>query len=141
MLDDILIHENLIIPRNELELSFAKSGGPGGQNVNKLNTKVYLRWHFSESKLEKTLLDRFSIYFQSSITEKGDILVCSERFRTQEKNLTDCIEKFQAMLQAALVVPKERKKKKMPRAVKEKRLQGKKQNSRKKKNRCRVSED
>ncbi len=135
MLDDIVINDQLTIPRNECEISFAKSGGPGGQNVNKLNTKVYLRWHLADSKCDVVLLDRIHQKCHSYITEKGDLLLCSEKFRTQEKNLTDCVEKLQAILKAALVIPKQRKKKKISKASKEKRLQEKKQQSKKKKNR------
>ncbi|NUM35497.1 MAG: aminoacyl-tRNA hydrolase [Candidatus Brocadiae bacterium] len=141
MIDDIFVDDSLTIPRSEYEISFAKSGGPGGQNVNKLNTKVYLRWHISESKLDESLFQRIEKSCYSYLTEKGDLLVSSERFRTQEKNIQDCVEKLQKMLKSALVIPKERKKKKITRAEKEKRLQSKKQQSRKKKSRGKITEE
>ncbi len=135
----IIINENLSIPFHEIDISHAYAGGPGGQNVNKLNTKVFLRWHLSQSiSLSEDLRLRIAQEARSYLTKNGDLLFSSTRFRTQPQNIQDCIEKLRKEIEKAFVVKKERRKTKMPRGIKERILKQKKQKGEKKKWRSKV---
>lgn len=126
----------LHIPIEELEISFAKSSGPGGQNVNKTNTKVQLSWQLmhspalTDSKRELLLKN-----LQSKLTVDGRLVIVSDRFRSQDRNREDCLLKFAAIIEKATFIPKARKKTKPTKASKEKRLKDKKSRSEIKKNR------
>jgi ribosome-associated protein len=97
------------IPDSEFEFSFARSSGPGGQNVNKVNSKAVLKWdlHSSPSITED---ERLRLLEKLKLNESGQVVLMSDRFRDQKKNREDCIQKFGAMIEQALHVPKKRKK-------------------------------
>lgn len=139
MTEDIVVNNDLSICGKELSVSHAKSGGPGGQNVNKLNTKVFLRWDMSQnSHLSEEMRDRIIKKCTTYLTGKGEILVQSTRYRSQEENLKDCIEKLRNILQKALKPEKRRRKVKKSAHAKEEQLQEKKRCSEKKKRRMRI---
>lgn len=96
---------------NELQISYVRSSGPGGQNVNKVNSKCVLRWNPSKSAglseaIRSRLLDRLS----PKLTTEGDLIVTSDRFRDQKRNLDDCVEKLAALIAEAAIPPRPRKK-------------------------------
>ncbi len=97
------------IPESEFEFSYARSSGPGGQNVNKVNSKAVLKWdlHSSPSITED---ERLRLLEKLKLNESGQVVLMSDRFRDQKKNREDCIQKFGAMIEQALHVPKKRKK-------------------------------
>lgn len=97
------------IPDSEFEFSYARSSGPGGQNVNKVNSKAVLKWdlHSSPSITED---ERLRLLEKLKLNESGQVVLMSDRFRDQKKNREDCIQKFGAMIEQALHVPKKRKK-------------------------------
>ena len=97
------------IPESEFEFSYARSSGPGGQNVNKVNSKAVLKWdlHSSPSITEE---ERLRLLEKLKLNESGQVVLMSDRFRDQKKNREDCIRKFGAMIEQALHVPKKRKK-------------------------------
>ncbi len=97
------------IPESEFEFSYARSSGPGGQNVNKVNSKAVLKWdlHSSPSITEE---ERLRLLEKLKLNESGQVVLMSDRFRDQKKNREDCIQKFGAMIEQALHVPKKRKK-------------------------------
>ena len=137
--DDVFINERVTIPWGQLSVSFAKSGGPGGQHVNKVNSKVYLRWNLSKNnELNEGQRRKIEQELAGYLTDEGEILIYSTRSRSQQQNLEDCIEKLRTLVAKALKPKKIRKKMKMPRAIKEKRLQNKKKNAQKKKMRTKV---
>lgn len=127
------INSRFRIPLSEFEFSVARSSGPGGQNVNKVNSKVQLRWspHASPSIPEEV---RFRVLtkLESQLTTEGDLLVVSQLYRDQPRNRENCLEKLGEILRASLVVPKTRKATKPSRAAKARRLKNKKLGSEKK---------
>jgi ribosome-associated protein len=107
---DIRVHENLFIPATELEVSYARSSGPGGQNVNKVNSKVTLKWALHQSELlPMTVLDRLRVLAKSRLLDDGSLQVTSQVHRDQLSNLRDCVQKIQHLVLAALNPPKSRK--------------------------------
>ena len=121
------------IPESELTFTFARSGGPGGQNVNKVNTKAILRWDIAASDtLPPAVKARFVQRFGNRITEDGELVIASDRFRSQARNKTDCIDRLHAMVLEVLHPPKPRKATRPTKAAKKRRLEGKRQQARKK---------
>lgn len=122
------------IPYTELHFEFVRSGGPGGQHVNKTNSAAILRWHidstevFSEDQKVKLLA-------KLKINQEGEIVIRSEEFRDQEKNKKRCLEKLDFLIEKALFVQKKRKATKPSKAQKEKRFKAKKVRSEVKKSR------
>ena len=132
----LVINSQLSIDRNELEFTFARSSGPGGQNVNKVNSKAQLRWPVATSaSLTDEQRARILSRYRHRITEAGELLVSSQRFRDQPRNIDDCLEKLQALLATALAPRKTRRLTKPTRASKARRLQAKRQLTEKKQSR------
>ncbi len=134
---------NLTIPREELEISFARSGGPGGQNVQKVSSKVLVRWKpTASSALPDDVKERLLAQQRHRFTKEGDLLITSQRTRDQGKNLADCLEKLRALIVQALHPPKKRKKTRPTRGARERRLRAKRhQAGRKQTRRKPVPED
>lgn len=129
------------IPFREFSWSVARSSGPGGQNVNKVNSKVILRWSPRETiGLPADVLNRFLSRYGSRLTEDGELIVASERFRDQPKNRADCLEKLAALLRSVAVPPKVRRATKPSLGSKRRRLADKKQRSQTKQGRRRPDE-
>jgi ribosome-associated protein len=125
------ISGKLTIPENELRFTFSPSGGPGGQNVNKVSTRVTLLFDVnSSSSLSESQKQKIRTRLASRVNEAGILAITSSTFRTQGANRQDAILRFRDLLAAALSERPARKKTKIPRRVKEKRLQVKKRRSR-----------
>jgi ribosome-associated protein len=121
---------------SELLFSFSRSGGPGGQNVNKVNTKVELRFDIAKSLVltdaqKEILLDRLA----RQISSDGSLIIISQATRSQLQNKEDAIAKFYDLLNKSLKPIKKRKPKTISKAAKENRLKEKKENSEKKERR------
>lgn len=87
------------IPLDKVEFSYARSSGPGGQNVNKLNTKAEIRFHvMSADWIPYDVRQRLVQYQSNKISNDGDLIVTSQEHRTQAKNKEDCINKLRLML-------------------------------------------
>ncbi len=124
------ITETLSIPDEELSWSYARSGGPGGQNVNKVSSKAVLRWDVAASpSLPVDVKARLRARERRRITTEGELVLSSQRYRDQERNRQDCLEKLCELVRSAIFVPKARKKKKPTRASKERRLAEKRHRS------------
>ena len=107
---DIRVHENLVIPATELEVSYARSSGPGGQNVNKVNSKVTMKWALHETQLlPESVADRLRVLAKSRLIEDGSLQVTSQVHRDQMQNLRECMTKIQQLVLQALNPPKARK--------------------------------
>lgn len=123
--------------RSELRFGFSRSGGPGGQNVNKVNTKTELRVRLEAMHgLSERALARLRQMARSRITAEGDVLVVSETERTQEGNRRACLERLRGVIIAAQKENKPRRKTKPGRAAKARRLESKKKQSAKKRMRA-----
>ena len=113
------ITETISIPDTELSWSFVRAGGPGGQNVNKVASKAVLRWDVSASpSVPEEVKARLRAQQPRRITTEGELVLSSQRYRDQERNRQDCLDKFCELVRAATLVPRVRKKKKPTRASK-----------------------
>jgi ribosome-associated protein len=124
---DIRINDRITIPGRELSVAFARSGGPGGQNVNKVESKVELRWQPSASGAftsddRSWLLTRLA----PRLTTGGELIVTSTVTRDQVRNRADAEAKLGAIVRAALFRPKKRRPTKPSRGATERRIQSKK---------------
>jgi ribosome-associated protein len=127
---------NIRITDDELTFTFVRSSGPGGQNVNKVNSKAVLRWNALASPgVPPAVRERFVSRFGARLTEGGDLVLTSQRFRDQSRNEADCVEKLRAMLATVAHPPKRRRKTKPTRASVERRKQQKRETSHKKQGR------
>lgn len=107
----LVINSQIVIPSAELVTSFARSSGPGGQNVNKVNSKAILHWNLRSSvALPPEVKLRFETCFPTRLSQAGDVVISSEKHRDQGRNLADCYEKLRQLVQAAVVVPRQRRK-------------------------------
>ena len=132
----LVVNQRLKIPLREFEFTFARSSGPGGQNVNKLNTKALLRWPVTKSpSLPEAVRRRLLAKHRRRVTSEGDLLIVSQRFRDAGRNVADCLEKLRKLLAEAAVPPKPRIPTKRTRGSVQRRLDRKRLRSRKKQQR------
>ena len=129
-MDPLPVTSRLILPPDELEVSFARSGGPGGQNVNKVASKAVLRFSVRESRAlgdgqRHLLLQRLA----GRLTVDGELVIHASRHREQSRNLEDARERLAETLRGALTVPKKRKQTRPTRSSQRKRLEAKRQRS------------
>lgn len=121
------VNPHLRVPETEFEWSYVRSGGPGGQNVNKVASKAVLRWHLSASpSLPADVKARLRAREANRITTEGELVLTSQRFRDQERNRQDCLDKLREMIARAAARPKVRRKTKPTRGSQEARLRAKK---------------
>ena len=118
------------IPAAELAFTFARSSGPGGQNVNKVHSKAVLKWSPTRSaSIPDAMRRRFLARYGSRLTKDGDLVLASDRFRDRPRNMEDCRRRLADMLRSVLNPPKPRRPTKPTRASKERRLAAKRQRS------------
>jgi ribosome-associated protein len=123
----IEITPNFSIEENELQYAFIRASGPGGQNVNKVATAVQLRFNVDHSSLPVEAKERLHRLAANKITGEGELLIEAKRYRTQEQNREDALNRLVELLKRAFEKPRTRRKSKPTAASKEKRLQEKKQ--------------
>jgi ribosome-associated protein len=118
---------------SELGFSTSRSSGPGGQNVNKVNSKVTLKWNINNSRiLDPAQKELITQKLYSRITQDGTLILTAQDARSQIQNKGEVIAKLDALLKKAFTPRNARKPTKPGKAAKQKRLNGKKQNSEKK---------
>lgn len=136
------VNENISIPMSELRFTYARSPGPGGQNVNKVNSKAILRWSLvSTVAISGAVKQRLRMKYGNRISGDGDLIITSHRYRDQPRNVSDCLNKLAVMIRAVATPPKPRRKTKIPKGVIRRRLDNKKKNSQKKRLRGKVDRD
>lgn len=140
--DVLVVTRWMRIPHEEFRFTFVRSSGPGGQNVNKVATKAQMRWDVAGSpSLIKGVRERFQAKYHRRITKEGELVMTSQRYRDQAKNILDCHEKLREMLASVAAAPVVRKKTKPSRASKERRIKEKRNRSSRKQLRKRPGAD
>lgn len=144
-MSDLVVSDRLTIPWAEIKVSFARSSGPGGQNVNKVESKVELRWIPGDSEALSALPDADRAWLldrlAGRLTISGELLVTSQKTRDQTRNREDAADKLVEIIRAALTRPKSRKPTRMPRAIRERRIRNKKRRADVKRSRQAPSSD
>jgi len=129
----LIVNDQLRLPLSELTFSFSRSGGPGGQNVNKVASKATLRWNVAASPaLPTEVRQRFQRRFTSRLTTAGELVLTSQRYRDQGRNVADCLEKLRSMLMEVARPPKPRRPTKPSKSSRQRRLTTKRKQSEKK---------
>ncbi|MHC4598007.1 MAG: alternative ribosome rescue aminoacyl-tRNA hydrolase ArfB [Planctomycetota bacterium] len=140
--ESLKIHNTLRLPLGAIRFAYSRSSGPGGQNVNKVNTKAELRFDLERCPhLTPRQKWRIASVLGRRVNKAGEIVVTCGRHRSREQNREECLSRFAELLRGAL----RRKKKRVPTrptgASREKRLRAKRERSKKKRNRGRVIDD
>ncbi len=126
----LVINSQISIPLREIKFKFSRSSGPGGQNVNKLNTKVQLRWNLEKSaQLPDDVRQRMIARYKRRMTGNGELVISSQRFRDQGQNVADCLNKLKEMVLSVATPPKKRKPRSVSKAAKMRRLTNKRRRS------------
>ena len=123
------IARDLTIEENDLDISFVRASGPGGQNVNKLSTAAQLRFDTRRLSLPADAQARLAKLAGQRLTKDGVIVIHAQRFRTQERNRTDAIDRLVELLREAMTPPVPRRPTKPTFGSKQRRLEGKKRRS------------
>jgi len=142
MRNDIPIKNGIIIPEHELEITSSRSGGAGGQHVNKTSTKITLRWNVKNtSALTDEQKQRVLEKIASQITADGDLIIHSSATRSQEQNRKMALVRLGQIISKALYVPKKRMATRVSKGAKEARLQEKSHRGAIKKLRSKIDEE
>jgi ribosome-associated protein len=127
------ITPRIVLDENEIEFRFVRASGPGGQNINKVATAAELRFDVAGNRsLPGPVRQRLSVLAGNRISREGILVISAQRFRTQERNRADALERLTILLQRAATPPKKRIATKPTKASKRRRLEGKRQLSDKK---------
>lgn len=138
----IKVNSLINLDESELKFSFIKASGPGGQNVNKVATSVQLKFNvYKSANLTDEVKEKIIKNAGKKATSKGIIIIEAKRYRTQEKNKTDAIERLVKLISQSAKVVKKRKKTKPTKAAAEKRIEVKKKKSTQKNLRKKVSKN
>lgn len=138
----IIITPRLHISERELEFRFILSSGPGGQNVNKVATGVQLRFNAAASpSLPEAVRGRLLRLAGRRATGRGEVIITARRFRTQERNRQDALERLTELIRRAAAPPPPRVKTQPPRAARERRLEDKRRQGQRKRQRRGAADD
>ena len=125
----IRISHSIHLDENDIDIDFVRASGPGGQNVNKLSTAAQLRYPVSKAMLPEDAQARLVTLAGQRLTKDGVIVIHAQRFRTQERNRADAIDRLVELIKEALIRPKPRRATRPTLGSKQRRLEGKKRRS------------
>jgi len=141
-MDDLPITQNIVVSARDLSWKAVRASGPGGQNVNKVATKVELCFNLAESTdLNEPAKARLRRLAARYLDANGQLLITSQTTRAQRQNLALALETLADLIRRALVVPKQRRKTKPTRASKAARVRNKLHQAKKKQTRSRVVDE
>lgn len=130
MKNDLVVKNGITIPEHELEITTSRAGGPGGQHVNKSDTRITIRWNVKTTQaLTEEQKARAVQNLQSKLTSDGDLIIHNSTSRSQQQNKENARAQLAQEVAKALYVPKKRMKTKVSKTAKESRLQTKMQRS------------
>lgn len=130
----LVVNKRIRVPLREFQFTFARSSGPGGQNVNKVNSKATLRWPIAKTEsLPVGVRQRFLKKYHRRVNSEGDLIITSQRYRDQGRNVADCLSKLRELLESVATAPKTRKPTKPTKGSKVRRLKAKQARSQQKK--------
>ena len=135
-MSDLYVHPKLTIAAAEIDVAAVRSSGPGGQNVNKVNSKITLRWSPERCEaMPEGWRQRFVARFANRINKDGELVLHSDRFRDQPQNLADARFRLVEMLLECREPPRPRKKTRPTLGSRRRRQKAKTEHSQKKQNR------
>lgn len=138
---DLKLQRGLVVPEGEITAEFSRAAGPGGQHVNKTETRVTLRLSIPDSGLPDDVKGKLRARLRARLTKDGELLVSVDAHRSRQRNLDIAYERMESVLRAALVEQKKRRPTKPSRGAKERRLKAKRLTAEKKQSRKRFDHD
>ncbi|MEH6586672.1 MAG: alternative ribosome rescue aminoacyl-tRNA hydrolase ArfB [Halioglobus sp.] len=122
---DLRISSNVSLPMDDIDITAIRAQGAGGQHVNKVSSAIHLRFNIAASSLPEFYKQRLTQQRDSRISSDGVVVIKAQRFRSQDKNRQDALERLRDLICSAAATQKARRPTKPTRSAKKKRMDGK----------------